>query len=1854
MQNAPLHVRKVIILFCILFFSVILDLNAQTADFDVSQRFGCAGFSVQFTDISTSPGDPIVSWEWDLGGVISILRNPGRIFTRPGFYDICLKITTASGQINNLCEESYIEVFELPTIDFIGDNLSGCPPLLVNFQDNSFSPNGDIIEWSWDLGGSSNVIVSQDPEELIWSQYSTSDNFTISLTVADEKGCRKTLSKDEYIQTSSRPEINITADQNTTCNSTLTVNFSNLSDTSNIIFNWDFGNGITHTGPFPEPILFSQTGSYTTQVIAKDVISNCSDTLLLPNFIQVGGQPLVITSDNTGGCAPLSSSFNIIAQSTDSIVWDFGDGVTESGAEVTHIFDIPGCYEVSVIKYSSDCTFEGSLDTCIEVFPNLDYEINYTPPSACSVPHLLDLNIESNQEIIADWYLNDSLIITGPNPTIPILDFGTYAFRVELSNEYGCSTSQIFDSISIQPFQINLNYPQSGCTPLSGTLNYSSQSNSEVTDWHWSIYENNSLLFSSEEEFPPFNIADTGRYHVELIASNATGCQDTAFSRSYIAVGNEPNVQFSAEPLVICLEDQITFNNNSNPSNSWLWEFGDGNTSVEENPIINYLTPGIFTVTLTAWHNGCMATDSISDYVEVLLPKAVATPVYNCDNPYEVYFENTSLGADSTHWNFGTSLDYDHSLDTTYSPTFNFMERGIYTVNLTVYNFTTNCEHSVDLEIIITDPIANFVVDTTRGCAALPIQVTDFSTDAVGWSYYINNELIFSDSLNSNPLIIIEEEGQYDDLHLVVTDIHQCLDTFNLDAPIFVSDITPGFLPTPNPVCLGDPMILSDTSISLFAPIAGRQWVIEEFQDTFHRDQINITLHRRGLHNVNLIVNNEWGCVQEINLPIEASKPLLDFSYDTLGCTFADIKFNNFSQGSSLEFIWDFGDGNTSDQAEPEYRFENDGIYNLCLTAEDKWGCKTDTCSQLITIQDPIANFTGDPTVGDCPPLIVNFENLSNNNLFNRWDFGDGTGISDQISPRHIYNNPGNYDVQLVAGLTNVCTDTLLLENFIQITGPTGQFSYTADTSCVPLEIQFTASSEIPYFYTWDFGDGNLEIRTDLKSNDTINYTYPRAGNFIPLLIIKDEFGCEIFLEGNDPIITHDLSLDYFIEVDDPCTFPTQADLFNFSQSTTEYISFTWIVNGPTTDTLYGVQPDLIFTSPGSYQITLEAENEYCQQTLSYPNPIIIGTPPVALFEQDGSIFCLEDNISFRDISTIESGNITSRIWRLDGVEIGQDSILIINTESPGIYQISLQIFTDAGCNSTFQQSITVLPEVNFEIPDNLTVCLGESIFLQTELDDLSNFEFYGWIQGLDTLCHNCTSLEITPQENNSIIFSTTTINGCQKEDTTEIQVFDNPDFGLDTLLTICKYSTVQIVISDLQPSDKINWDLNTPGLDCYNCPNPIANPLLSTQYDVTVTNLNGCTTTKSIFVEVIQDFADLSIDDHVICSGSSIRLESPNSLKYNWTTETESCNSCSVFEFTPVNSTQINIEYFTELGCSVQDTAFVKVKDINAIFAGDDLQICVGESVTLRAEGEGNIKWSCDNFISTPNSQEILVKPSISTTYHLTLTEDQCVLNDTVNVIVENQSYITLSTDTICPGDTAWIYYSGLYDQITWSPEPNVVLDSSAAFIFTETTDIEVESFFRSCATDFHIPTIEVSPEVKIDVPGSILYYPDEKVNISISLNYDGNFDIHWTPEDETPCIDCLDFTWKPEGTFVLNVDATDLNTGCKASEKIRVQERITCPDNYVYVPNAFTPNLDGENDIFKIQSEFAQEINQFQIYDRWGELMFQTDNISEGWDGKYRGLQAPQGVYVYTISLPCLINGRNVKISGDLTLLR
>ena len=1842
-------------------------LNAQVvANFSANVTSGCGSLQVSFTDLSTSSAGTISSWSWDLGGVASSSQNPGRIFGTPGFYTICLTATDNLGNSATECKQEYIQVYQLPEPDFSVASQQGCVPFEVEFTDLTTLGDAAINQWIWGLGGSAGVVVDDGSLNEIKTTYSAPDEYTISLTVIDDNNCSNTITKTDYISVTSPPVVDVSANQTFNCTPPFIVSFSNNGNTANMDFNWDFGNGASFNGATPNPVVYNDPGYYTVTVIGTDQISGCSDTLVLLDYIQVG-YPVEFSYDPLFTCANGSINFTDDSSNpADSVLWDFGDGITSTAPNPSYTYPIQGCFTVSLTRYIGGCATTEVAQNCIIVHPNPTVSYSNNNSIGCDLPHQVDFS--GNSDIATQWFwdFGDGTTSTVQNPTHTYTQYGVFPVTLTVTDRNGCTNVINTDTVELLALDAQLVPTRFfDCTPLSVTLEDQSTSIVPITTWEWHVINNASsppVQVTSFDTVPNLTLIDTGRYDIILIVTNELGCVDTSLFQNMIGVGMPPTVDFSANPRVSCVSSSITFTDNSSSfSDEWIWDFGDGGLSAEQNPNYLYVDTGYFDVTLTAIHLGCPNRLEIDSFIHVTPPKARFSTDMNCDDPFTVSMIDNSIGADTIFWDFGVpGTNADTSRER--SPVFTYPSTGFYTVTQVVENFSTGCTDTTSFGFTIADPHANFAVSDVTGCVPVTVSLTDQSQDADTYQWSSPGGT-FSDPTTASPRLTFDNPGAYSDIQLIITDVNMCQDTMLFTDTIYANGVNLNFAIQPTTGCQPLRVDFTESSSSTFGTVIEWNWDFGDGQTSTIQNPQH-TFGTAGTYSPSLIVRDDWGCQASLQKTdsIDVTFPIAAFEADTFGCTQYIITFINQSQGKSLNYFWDFGDGRTSTENNPTHNYVNEGIYTVCLTVTDLYGCDSTLCrTDYIEIANPVADFIADTIAASCPPLLVNFENRSQNANTYEWNFGDNSGSSNLEHPPHVYTIPGSYGVMLIATATENCKDTLFLDDLIQIDGPLGDFSFDTDSACIPSEVTFMGSSDGDYMYIWDYGNGVLDTSAIAASTDTLGYTYTEIGSFIPKLILVNQIGCARAIESPDTIHMGNLEID-FLAQDTVLCDQSSTSFFNTSNSSAPINYQQWIFENGTPDTSNDFEPTTQFNTAGNHDVHLIVDNGFCRDTLTKPDYIKVGATPVAEFEASSYEECEPVSIQFTDYSNVAGDVITNWQWQFgDGNNstAANPSNTFVNDAT---YPVQLSVTSTIGCRDSITKDVIIRPKPEVSIDQSPVVCIGEISQLHATILTDPGSTSAEWVSDPTLSCTDCLDPFVTPMDTTVYTLISTNSFGCADTTSTVVVVkpYPVPDITISNDTTICANDVVQLFVNGGDDIYSYSWDPSRPGLTCYtDCFNPIASPSQLTTYTITVTNQWDCSSRDSVTVDVLNEYQPFAGEDRTICEGDTVHLNASFGNNPNWlVTDGLDCTFCPAPMSKPDSTTTYLVSVTTDMGCEIIDTVTINVMHPEDIDAGEDATVCIGSSTKLNGSLlSGTVSWSPSTGLSNTSILNPEASPSQATQYFMAVTNGECTLIDSVMVDVMETTVIEALDVTICEGESVRLETSGNADSFWWTPEENIADPSVAnpTVSPTETTVYTVNGQLSTCEAAEATVTVNVLPAPELGVLPKRYFFPGQVVQLNLEPDLSLPYEYNWFPSQGLTCSSCPNPAVTPEFSSIYHVEVTDLETGCIDTFTTEVILLEHCPDDLINIPNIFTPNGDEQNDVLGLHlSPSLKEIKSFQIFNRWGALIFATTDINDFWDGTFKGQPLDSGVYVYLIEVPCEVKGNVIIKSGDITLLR
>lgn len=457
-----------------------------------------------------------------------------------------------------------------------------------------------------------------------------------------------------------------------------------------------------------------------------------------------------------------------------------------------------------------------------------------------------------------------------------------------------------------------------------------------------------------------------------------------------------------------------------------------------------------------------------------------------------------------------------------------------------------------------------------------------------------------------------------------------------------------------------------------------------------------------GWYNVELHVQTSIGCQDTVTIQVYVeANPLADFSVpDTcsLSLLFNDLS-TTFNGNQITAWDWDFDDGNHAFVQTPSHTYASVGTFDVILTITDEEGC-TDSATQSVIVRaPPVADFD---FLNDCVYNAIDFTDQSTVQLSTidtwQWDFGNNQQSNTQ-HPSHQYAQAGDYDVQLIVGTAQGCTDTLT-QAITVYAQPDVDFTYTE--VCHGRTTPFTNATTAPNgtvisSYEWNFDDTNI---ANSALTDPVVY-YQQTGTYNVMLIAQTNQGCY-------DTITLPVSVWPVPEVSftaDPLTgcYPHSPQFDNLSSISSGNVAYyVWNYGDNTTETIFE-NSHTYPNSAGLYTVSLTAVSEKgCDSTTTYNNYITVYPTPVAIFTYtpNSNITILNPFVQFTNGSIGETGYF----WDFgDGGTSNNPNPFHYYPADTTTWLASLVVINQFGCTDTAFASITIGPNVTIHIPNSFT-----------------------------------------------------------------------------------------------------------------------------------------------------------------------------------------------------------------------------------------------------------------------------------------------------------------------------------------------------------------------------------------------------------------------------------------------------------------------------------------------------------------------------------------------------------------------
>ena len=1426
---------------------------------------------------------------------------------------------------------------------------------------------------------------------------------------------------------------------------------------------------------------------------------------------------------------------------------------------------------------------------------------------------------------------------------------------------------------------------------------------------YWNFDDPNSGVDSISTDFAPAHLfSSSGIYDVSLTTYRMGTENTTPYE---INVFDNPEVSLFVDDTTQCYTDNhFVFSDSSTIASGTIinkyWDFGDG---VSFNELISdtnhsYAFTDTFDVKLVATSNkGCK--DSM---IQAVFVNPEPNPGFSIDdsvhclhgNMFE--FTNTSTIAYGNlfyNWTYGDTGS-SQLIDTSYR----YYSHDTFLVTLIV-NSEMNCADTFSKYTYVhPSPVAFFYANDSSQCLAQNEFIFDDSSTIYNdtltyfWDF---DDGTFANKADTSHIYI--QDGSFD-VKLVVGSSLGCADSM-IQKMHVRPDPQPDFVINDSAQCyLGNLFAFSNTS-SINTGSMTYYWDFGDNSTSTQKDPS----HYYSTHDtftVKLICISDYGCSDSISKTIIVHPmPISNFSInDSIQC----LNENNFNfsnnssiSSGSLNFYWSLGNGYTTTTTSiSNYSYLAENSYTVQLIATSANNCVDTIEKHLDVYPSPKSAYSIDNNKQCERWNRFNFTNQSSINSGSNsyiWDFGDLTN-SFVINPTKVYSTDDTFSIMLLAISNLGCRDSVY-QSAVVFPNPIAKFQINDSTQCFDgNNFIFYNNSNInsgSMTYFWDFGDSITSTLT------TPSHTYLTADTFNVVLVANSDQNCFDTISKQTLIHVHPMPEASFNVADSmQCLSGNNFIFTNSSTLSSGILSYMWLFDD--NDSSMIENPIHSYAAHDSFFVKMYAISDWDCRDSAY-QMVITHPQPEVNFNTNDSSQCLSGNLfTFNDQSTIASGSLTSlNFYASNGISHSgssfSQSFKIADT-----FQIKLLATSSLGCIDSIIKEVYVrpMPITDFSINDS-SQCLTGNLLDFKDLTSISSGSITNWYwETGDTHTYSIQnpSHSYTYYDTFSAFLKATSGFNCSDSSIEIVYIHPMPvaKFGvLDEAQCLNENQFEFIDSSELVYGsiDKYTWYTGDSNLFSSQDLNHTYSYHDTFEVWHYIETAFGCMDSISSFVYVHPvPEALFAVNDSLQClDGNTFEMINQSQIDwgqstYFWTfgdNETDTLFE-PVHTYLDHSSYIIKLLVTSSLNCK-DSSAYPIVVHPMPVADFHFSQICLEQNTfftdTSRIENPDVLsQWAWDfGTGDNSSSQHPTYMFTTSGTKSVTLlitTDKGCVDDTSRNVIVEehvNNNYVIRATVT--EDETILVEWT----QVSVGVPMSYILQRSIDGVnFSNLITVDNQTFsYEDDQVDVH----QLNYFYRIIVEDSCHYqsaYSNYGRNILLTVNDDEEFPIlTWNAYEQWPMgvseyvaeiyddpsleFEELGRVSEPNLEFEDSETEKDQENYCyritahsASNIDLISQSNIVCIPTtlYAFMPNAFSPNGDGVNDVFKVKAKNVMEY-QISIFDRWGELVFTSDDFHKSWNGEFKGQLCPIGTYVFIMQANGS-NGQNKSVKGTLQLIR
>ncbi len=1827
---------------------VLEDVEAPQPDVAVDDVLDCIISTVQLSGTELS-GDGEFTFSWlDADG--NALGNATSLeVDMPGIYE--LVITNTDNACTAVAPIEVEQDITPPLADAGDDDILNCDVTEVELN-GSGSSNGTGITYQWfneggiDVGQTQNVAVSE------------AGDYTLLVTNT-LNGCTAEANVNVAAD-SNLPDAVAAVDDILNCTTTETMlDGSGSSANGSITYQWLNENDV-EIGTQPS-VEVGDPGVYV--LVISDLDNGCTAQTTVEVMENVIDPNAVIADPNTLTCAVTTIALNGSASSANGSIqfnWEDVDG-TDLGNSTNINVTTPGDYVLVVTDLDNGCT----ASTMVQVDQNIQ-EPQPVPENSdilTCVTTIVTLDGANSQGIgmLEYEWLNETNTTISNMPTAEVNGPGTYTLVVtDMTN--GCSAEMpitveqdITDPTPAANVDGILN-----CADGEALLSSDGSTGAHALNYQWLDEMGNELAIT-----PDISTTEAGTYTL-IITDQVNGC--TADAAVIVLDDFEaPTPAADVSNILTCELTTVALNGNSSVGNGAL-EFqwlDENNLPLGDTALIDVNEIGTYTLQITDTSNGCTATTEVQVNQDIEPPMADAGPgqTLTCDITTVVLDGNgSSNGAIySYEWINAGGVSVSNEL------TAEVGEIGSY--DLIVTNIENGCTALANVDVI---PDANLpIADAGQGglltCAVLEISL-DGSNSSIGGA--INYEWFDpnGNSLGDDIGQMVNIPGTYT---LMVTDnANGCSSTASVEVEQNIDTPTPDPGQSPTLTCEITTVTLDGGNST--SPLGDLTYAWFDTDENLLGENTLQDISTAGWYTLQVTAENGCTASAQVEVLLDAAVPVADAGPD--GILNCDISVLNLggpmtSTGPDIAYQWFNAEGELVGE-NIDLDVEIPGVYTLQVLNSSN-NCLTE--AQVVVDENilvPLADAGPEATLTcELTSFILGSSVNPDSDLNYQW-FNENSELVGEALQTEV-EAPGIYTLQ-VLNPENGCESAAQVEIEQDIVNPAALAGDDGILTCEITEYLLDGSNSTGNNLTYAWYNEGGAVISDLPQVEVAE-----TGQFT--LIVTNTFnGCT---DSDDLQVIPDANLPTASASNDgilTCEVGTVMLDGSASNSVSGSLSFAW---SDSNNLPLGSTPTISVASPGLYTLTITDTDNGCTTSTQVEVPQDIASPLVDAGPND-TLTCSITELLLS--GSASNGTNWQYLWQdADNQSIANTAA--VNVDMPGVYTFIVTNI-DNGCVNAAQ--VEIIPDLDLPVaaagPDETLTCVVEAVTLNGSATGQNADLSYHWENSNGVTVSEELNLEVD-QPGQYTLIVVDNVNSCVHTDMVNVDqniTPPTPQIDGDNLMLNCDIEVALLDGSSSTPNGQVIYDWSTNNGSIITA---LDQPGISVNapgiYQLEVTSLlNGCTELTQI--QVNQDInppaAIIGNPAIITCNQSEVNLNAINTstsgtnFAYLWLGSGTITNPNSLNPTVNTAGTYTLLVENLDNGCTF-DTNIDVSADLDypdAQANGDDELDCVTEEVQINGFGssEGGAffyQWLGAGLVQGQNNLLATVDAPGLYTLVVTNLDNGCASESQVQVLENTNVPTGLDASIVpppCVGDDGAIEVvavSGGEGPYVYSIDGGESYYDITYFngLVPGNYDIMVQDAIGcEYGEQLFIPNAE---------PIDVITAVDLEVQLGDSMQLEAFVNIpiwqldtlYWTPAATLSCANCPDPYAQPLNTTVYTVTVVNQN-GCLDSDQIELR---VIKDRGLFIPNAFTPhNNDGENDVFMIFSDGrgVKNISNFQIFDRWGELVFQDQNFlpddpAHGWDGYLRGEPMNPAVFVYWAEVE-YVDGEVILYKGDVTLLR